>query len=188
MGPVLEDQEGGLEDFGGIRGDLEHVDRFVEAGEGVEVGPEAHADRLHEIDELLLGEVPGPVEGHVLDHVGQAQLVLVLEDRAGVDDQAQLGPVLRLPVFADVITEAVPELADRDLGVDGDLLVEGILIDLGGGSRRSGRVLAPSRAGHGGQEQSRQEDGHKGEEAGSGLVFHRFHHSRFGKLLPPNPD
>ena len=105
----------------------------------------------------------GPVEGHVLDHVGQAQLILVLEDRAGVDDQAQFGPVLRLPVLADVITEAVPELADRDLGVDGDLLVEGILVGLGG-------------------ERGDGQEGRKGDEKDSALVIHPFYHRRFGKL------
>ncbi|NTU51754.1 MAG: insulinase family protein, partial [Candidatus Aminicenantes bacterium] len=70
--------------------------------------------------------------GHVLDDVGQAELVLVLEDRAGVDDKAELGPVLRLPVLSDPVAEAVRKTADRDPGVDGDLLVERIEVGLDG--------------------------------------------------------
>ena len=133
VGPVLHDQERVPEDGLGIRRDLEHVDRLVEAGEGVEVGTEAHADRLHEFDELLLREVGRAVECQVLDDVGQPALVLVLEDGPGVDDKAQLGPVLRLAVLADPVPEPVGELADRDPGIDRDLLVEGVLGGRDGG-------------------------------------------------------
>ena len=101
------------------------------------------------------------VEGQVLDDVGQAALVLVLEDRAGVDDQAQLGPVLRLPVLADPVAEAVRELADRDPGVDRDLLVEGV----GGGRSGRGRlVLGPD----GGRRDERNDRQGGGQEEGQG--------------------
>ena len=44
------------------------------------------------------GKVLGAVERHVLDEVRQPALVVVFENRAGVDDQPQLGALLRLLV------------------------------------------------------------------------------------------
>ena len=188
VGPILEDEERRLQDGRGVRGHLEHVDRLVEAGEGVEVGPEAHADGLHEIDELLAREVPGAVEGQVLDHVGQAPLVVVLEHGAGPDDEPELGPVAGLAVLADPVTEAVGELADRDLGVDGDLPVKGRVFG-GDGLGRGGRdhrVLAPGpdRQGDGekGRQQDRRAEGRKGERTDSSGLSHPLHHSRFRGL------
>ena len=76
-------------------GHVQHVDGLVERGVGVHARAEPHADRLHEVDQVLLGEVLAAVERHVLDEVGQAELVVVLDDRADVDDQAQLGALVR---------------------------------------------------------------------------------------------
>ena len=90
---------------------LEHVDGLVEAGVGVDVGAEAHAERLDERHELLLGKVLGAVEGHVLDEVREPALVVVFENRAGVDDEPELGALLRLLVGADVVVQAVRRAA-----------------------------------------------------------------------------
>ncbi len=179
VGPVLHDEEGVPEDGLGIRRDLEHVDRLVEAGEGVEVGAEAHADRLHEFDELLLREVGRAVEGQVLDDVGQPALVLVLEDGPGVDDEAQVGPVLGLAVLADPVAEPVGELADRDPGIDRDLLVERVL-----GGRDGGLVGRPGDLwGHLLGDDGREgQDDPQGYEEGFAQVFHPLHHRGFRGL------
>ena len=79
VGPVLEDLEGRVDDLRVVGRDLEHVDRLVEARVGVDVRAEAHADALEVVDQLLLLEVLGAVEGHVLDEVGQPALVVVLQ-------------------------------------------------------------------------------------------------------------
>ena len=70
---------------------LQLVDRLVEAGVGVDVRAEPHAERLHERGDVLPGEVPRAVERHVLDEVGQPALVVVLEHRPRLDHQPQFG-------------------------------------------------------------------------------------------------
>ena len=106
-GPVLEDLERRLQHFRIVHGDAQHVDGLVEAGVGVDVGTELHPDRLQVVDQLLLLEVLGAVEGHVLGEVGQTELVLILQDGAGVHHQAKLGAVLGGAVLAHVVAEAV---------------------------------------------------------------------------------
>ncbi len=103
---------------------LQHVDRLVEARVRVDVRAEPHADRLHEVDDVLLREVLRAVERHVLDEVREPALVVVLEHRAGVDDEPQLRALLGPFVRADVVAQAVRELARRDLRIDGNLLSE----------------------------------------------------------------
>ncbi len=128
-GPVLEHEERSIDDVGVVGRDLQLEDGLVEAGVGVDVRAEAHPGRLQERDDVLLGEVLRPVERHVLDDVGQATLIGVLEHRARVDDEPQLGASLRLGVAADVVAHPVRQRADRDPRVDGN----------GIGERRVGR-------------------------------------------------
>jgi hypothetical protein len=47
-----------------------------------------------------------------------------------VDDQPEIGPVLRLAVFPNPIAEPVLESAGRDPGVDRKLSAEGKLVRL----------------------------------------------------------
>ena len=81
---------------------------------------EAHAGRLQERDDVLLREVARAVEGHVLDEVRQPSLIVVFENRSGVDDQPELGAALRLLIPADVVAQAVRQRADGDPRVDGN--------------------------------------------------------------------
>ena len=108
--------------FGG--GNLQLVDRLVERGVRVHVRPEPHANRLHEGGDILLGEVAGAVEAHVLDEVREPPLVVIFEDRTGPDDEPQFGTALRLPVGADVVAQPVRQRADGDQRVDRNELVE----------------------------------------------------------------
>ena len=61
---------------------LEHVDRLVEARIGVDVRSELRTDRLERRDQLAGLEVSAAVEGHVLDEVCEALLVVRLVDRS----------------------------------------------------------------------------------------------------------
>ena len=120
-GPVLEHQERLVQDVRVVRRHLQHVDRLVEAGVRVDVRPEAHADALQVVEQLRLFEVLRAVERHVLDEVGQPELVVVLEHRTGTDDEAQEGAVLGPAVLPHVVPEAVVELSGehgRILGKD----------------------------------------------------------------------
>ena len=94
--------------------DLQLVDGFVEARRGVDVGPEAHADGLEVADELVFREARGPVERHVLEEVGEPALVVILEDRARVHDEPELGALLGLGVLADVVAKAVRQRPNND--------------------------------------------------------------------------
>ena len=54
----------------------------------------------------------------MLDQVGHALLIIVFQNRTGLDDQPQLRAFLRFLIAADVIAHAVREFADADLGID----------------------------------------------------------------------
>ena len=123
--PVFQDLERGGYHLGRVGWDLKHVPGLVEAGRGVQVRAHPHADRLHELNQLLLLEVLGPVEGHMFEKVGEPKLVFVLEHRARLDHQAELSPVRRLTVFADEVAETVLELPNRDVGSDRHGLIQG---------------------------------------------------------------
>jgi hypothetical protein len=103
-----------------------------------------------------------PLKAHVLGEVGQAALVFVFEDGAGLDHQAQFELARRVLVLADVIGQAIRQLADLDLGTgrNGGLGVEGGARDAwrqqrggdGGGENGTGEKTAhpvdPCRVGH----------------------------------------
>ena len=117
---------------------LQLVDGLVEARVGVDVRAEAHADRLHERDDVLLREVARAVERHVLDEVREPALIVVFEDRAGVDDEPELGAALRLLVRADVVAQAVRQRADGDPRVDGNGRRQRRVLRAGGDGALSG--------------------------------------------------
>ena len=64
------------------------------------------------------------VERHVLDEVGQAELVVVLDDGPDVHDQPQLRAPHRPLVGPDVVPQPVRQVADRDARIDRDRLIE----------------------------------------------------------------
>ncbi len=51
-------------------GQFQHIGRLLEAGEGVGVGAEGQAEAFENAQHLVLGDVLGPVEGHMLHEVG----------------------------------------------------------------------------------------------------------------------
>ncbi len=129
---VGEDGETLLHEAAAVAGHLEDVHRLVEAGVRIGVRAEARADGLQEPDELAGGEVLAAVEGHVLEEVGEAALVLLLEDGAGIDGQPQRHPVLGPRVAADVVGHPVRQPAATDGGVEGERVLQPV-------GRRGGR-------------------------------------------------
>ena len=157
VGPVLEDLEGLLHHLHRVEGHGELVHGLVEAGVGVEVGPGAQSHRLEVGPQLLLLEVGGAVESHVLGEVGQPLLLVGLQNRAHVEGQTQLGPVLGLGVGPDDVAQAVVEGAEGDLGIDGKHGVLAVRSRLGGG---------PGGGGSGGAAGDREAGGEKWKDQG----------------------
>ena len=117
-GPVLEDLEGSIDDDLLVGRDRQHVDGLVEARVGVDMGPEAHPERLQRVDQRLLLVALGAVERHVLDEVRDAELVVILEQGAHLYDKAQVGAARGIGVLTDEIAHPVGKLADDDRRID----------------------------------------------------------------------
>ena len=120
--PLAEDVEGGRDHLG-IGGDLQQVHGLIEAGVGVEVGPEGGADRFQVVDDLVAGEGGGAVEGHVLQVVGEAALGLLFQHGAGLDPEPELDAVGRLRVDLDVVGHPVPQRAAAHLRIERNLVL-----------------------------------------------------------------
>ena len=154
-GEVGEDGEALLDETGAVGRHLQHVHRLVEAGVRVGVRPEARADGFQEAHELAGSEVLAPVEGHVLEEVGEAALVVLLEDGAGVDGQPQGHAMLGPAVAPDVVGHPVGQAAAAHRRVEGKRILQPV--GGGGGGGRGGRgprtgwrrVVGGERRGHG---------------------------------------
>ncbi len=104
---------------------------------GVQLRSEAHTDPFQIVDQLLLFEIPRPVERHVLHEVGQPQLVFVFQHRTGPDDQSQLRPLAWFRVDSDVVAHSVRQRADLHGRIDREDAVR-VLADLLGGAGHDG--------------------------------------------------
>jgi hypothetical protein len=62
--------------------------------------------------------MPRTLELHVFDEVRQPKLIVVFENRTGLDNKPQLSAVRRLGVRADVIAEAVGQRSNEHVGID----------------------------------------------------------------------
>ncbi|MNJ36400.1 hypothetical protein D3C77_311860 [compost metagenome] len=100
---------------------LQHIGGLVEAGEGVGVGAEGQAETFQNAQQFVLGHIGRAVEGHVLHEVGQAQLVVVLHQRAGGDPQAQRRLARRRGVLQDGVAHAVGQDAEADGCIGGNV-------------------------------------------------------------------
>ena len=93
---------------------VQHVDGFVVARVGIDVRAEPRADRLQVLHQLARLELGAAVEGHVLEHVRQAALVVGLVVGAGPHRQTQQDAVAGPRVVADEIDEAVGQASGGD--------------------------------------------------------------------------
>ena len=124
VSPVLHDQQRTIDDGAAVGRDLQLIDRLVEARMGIHVRAESHPERLDERRDVLPGKMPGTIEAHMFDEMRQPPLVIVLEHRAGVDHESQLGATSRLHVRTNEVLQAVGKPAGPDLRIDGDNLGE----------------------------------------------------------------
>ena len=153
--PVLEHEQRAIERTGNVGRDAKRVLRLVVTRGGVGVSADAQPERRQESGELLLREVLGALELHVLDEMRQTQLVVVFEHRAGLDDQSKLSAPRRLGVRPDVVAQPVRQRANGDLRVDRHQLRQRIGGNRGRGCFAAGGGLRE----YGGTEK----DGEKGE-------------------------
>ena len=121
----MEDEQAGVEDVGSVDGGIaDVVDGFVDAGVGVEVGAELDAYGFAPGDDseaaVVAGEVLCAVKGHVLEEVCEAALLGFFEYGAYFLGDVELCAVFGQVVVADVVGQAVGELSDADVLVDGE--------------------------------------------------------------------
>ena len=131
--PILQDEQRAIEDIGPVGRDPQCVLRIVVAGLRVRIRTDAETERRQEIDEPLLRKMPGTLELHVFDEVRQPLLIVVFENRTGLDNEPQLSAVRRLGVRADVIAETVGQRPNEHVGIDRHRLRERIRRHRGGG-------------------------------------------------------
>jgi hypothetical protein len=98
-------------------GKRELVRGLVEAGEGVLVATEGHAQRLEERDEGAGREVRRTVERHVLQVVRDAALAVGLIERTGVDVDPDGRATGRHGVLLDDVPQAVLQFARDERGI-----------------------------------------------------------------------
>ena len=87
--PVFEHGQRRVEDARTIAGHAQRAARVVETRRGVRILADAQAEGRQEAGQALSGEVLRALELHVLDKVRQAALVVVFQDRPGLDDQPE---------------------------------------------------------------------------------------------------
>ena len=119
VGPVVEDEQARVNYARALHGDVgDVVDGLVDRGVGIEVLAKLYTDGLEPVDERVAGEVLGAVEAHVLEEVGQTALVFVLEDRAYLLGDEEVGLTFGVLVVTDVVGQSVGELAHDYGAVD----------------------------------------------------------------------
>src|SRR5262245_64350798 len=118
MRPVLEYQKRFVHDFWFIRRDLKHVNSLVEAGVGVQVGAESHAEGLDELHNLVFRKVCRAVEGHMFDKMGKSLLVVIFQNGSGLYNKSKLSALLGFFVRPDVIAKSIGQLVDGDFPLD----------------------------------------------------------------------
>ena len=117
-GGLAHQHQRGVEQVGIGARQVEFVDRLVEAGGGVGVRAEGQPLALEQAHHLALGHISRAIEGHMLDEMRIAALIVGLRDRAGADPQVHLGLARGRAVGADDIAHAVVERAEAVLRID----------------------------------------------------------------------
>ena len=131
-GPVVEvelrhqvphHQQDGVEQFSALGGDVRDLEpRVVKARRCVDVAAIGHAGLLQHLHHHDAGEIARSLPRDVLDEVGQATFVILLDKRARVLNQPELGASLRLAVVTDVVGQSVIKAPGPQVGVHRQLL------------------------------------------------------------------
>ena len=107
-GQVLQHQQHGVEQGGAFGRDVGYLEaRVVKSRRGVDVAAVRHPVVLQDVHHIDARKVACALEGDVLDEVCQAPLIVLLDQRAGVLHQPELGASLGLLVVTDVIGQPV---------------------------------------------------------------------------------
>ena len=122
VGPVVQDPEAGVNGIGDFlhRDAVDIIDRLVDAGIGVQVGTELHADRLAVLHHAVARKMFRTIEAHMLKEVRQTALLLIFQNGTDLLGDIEISLALRLFVMPDVIGQAVVEFSDFDIGIHRD--------------------------------------------------------------------
>ena len=96
------------------------VDRLGLGGECIHIIAKTDPFVGQELQDALVGIVPGAVEGHMLQKVGQAVLVVLFLQGTYIVRNVKLGRPGRYLVVAQIVSQAVTQLADLEFRVGGD--------------------------------------------------------------------
>ena len=111
MCPIFQD----LKPFFKIRGLIcwngQNIDGFIKAGIGIQVVTKFYAYALQVRNNIILFEIFCAIESHVLRHVGQTLLIIILHDGSNLDDQAQFHFFPWLFVLPYIISKPVVQFA-----------------------------------------------------------------------------
>ena len=137
-GPFFQDLERLVDELNGIRRDLKHVDRFIEARVGIDVRAEPDPFFFEKVDDFIFRKTLRAVERHMFAEVGKPLLIVSFKDRSRLDHQAQFRPVLRFRVGLDVVFQTVLECADGNgrIGLEPFTGADGLLGGRGNRKRR----------------------------------------------------
>ena len=122
IGPVPKYHQTRVDDAFARRGYITYIiDRLVNAGIGIQVCTELHADALTPAQQLVALEMLRAVEGHMLQEVRQTTLVVVLLNRTHLLGDIELSTLFWPRVVTDIIGQSVIQLTNAHCGVNGDV-------------------------------------------------------------------
>ena len=117
-GPVVQHHKHGIhERIPHQRHFREVIDGLGPGGEGIHVITETHAFLGQEIEYPLAGIMPGAVEGHMLQEMGQTVLIVLFLESAHIVRDIELRAALGLLVMAEIVAQPVVEPAGAEIGV-----------------------------------------------------------------------
>ncbi len=114
---VAQDAEALVDQRRVVARQIELVDRTVEAGLGIGVGAEGSPARWRKSIRSPGGQVGRALERHVLQEMGETALVVVLHQRAGLDQQAQADAARRRGIRQDGVAQAIGQPAPGDVRI-----------------------------------------------------------------------
>ena len=100
---------------------VEHILCLLEACRCIDIAAELGTDTAQVVEQCLVGEILCTVEAHVLKEVSKTILVIGLLESTHIGCQIELGTLGRLVVVTDVVCQAILELADSYILVNGQL-------------------------------------------------------------------
>ena len=134
-----------IEQVGVVARQVELIQREVETGRRVGIGPERQPLALEQLDHLAFGHVGRAVKRHVLDEMGVALLGIGFRNRPGIHVEPHLCLRLRGGVWANDVAHPVRELAELERRIDRQVALlpgpVGLRDRVGGGSLGEQRRL-----------------------------------------------